>query len=139
MIESGNANNESPLVQIVNWADTFERPNSPALDIADSPRLLNLMLSAPDAAAIFGILMLIVSLCRNHPAPRNGWLTENGQRNGPRITVETLAGLFHRAQAEIIRCFQLTTKREIAFMRFVEGDFNQLHQLFLTRDRTRWA
>jgi hypothetical protein len=134
-----NANDQSPLVQIVNWTDTFERLNSPALDIADSPRLLNLMLSAPDTAAIFGILMLIVGICRRHPEPRDGWLTENGQRKGPRFTLETLAGLFHRPQIEILRCFQCTTTREVAFMRFVEGDYMKLHELFVKRDRTKWA
>lgn len=125
----------TPLLQIVNWQSTFEELNSRALDISDSPRLLSVV-EEEDGAAVFGILMLIVDLCRQHPNPRNGWLTHNGAKDGDRMTLAGLSAAFHRPQMEIHRCFQSCSARGANFLRFEEGDLDTLHQAYLNRDRS---
>src|SRR5437899_2456712 len=110
-------NEQQPLMQIVNW-DAFEHGGYSILDIKDSPTLLNIICEH-DGAAVYGIWALLVDLCRRQPAPRSGWLTEDGKREGSRYTLETLAGLFHRPQIEILRMFQETTNRGIGWIRFV--------------------
>src|SRR5262249_3905446 len=133
-----NRNGRIPLIQVVNWATTFEKLNSPVLDIADSPRLLGVM-GQLDGPAIWGIFMLVVDLCRRHAAPCDGWLTLNGTTIGERYSLECLTRLYCRAQLEVLRCVQVVTSRHVGFMRFVEGDFGQLYKAFLNRDRRRWA
>src|SRR5205823_4057868 len=113
------------LLQFVNWAQNFERPESCFFDIEDSSRLLSIM-GERDGAAIYGILVLVIDRCRRQPAQRDGWLTQNGSRDGERYSVEYLAGLFHRPQAEIMRSIQVATSMGVNLMRFVEGDFAML-------------
>jgi hypothetical protein len=122
------------LIQIIDWAARFELPNSSVFDVKDSARLMN-VLEEVDGAAIYGIFSLLVNLCRRQPAPRAGWLTENGKPDGVRYTVETLSELFHRPKEEILRMLQITTESGVNLIRFVDGDFQQLWELDQNRDR----
>jgi hypothetical protein len=118
-----------PLLQVNNWDGIIEKTKSREVDRCsyvcypneqDSISVTNILGEA-DGAAILGIYLLLVLRLSRQPKPREGWLTENGKRDGRRYSIELRSSLFRRAIAEIQRMFVVTTSPDVALIKVVEG------------------
>ncbi|MBI3828286.1 MAG: hypothetical protein HY291_02140 [Planctomycetes bacterium] len=115
------------VYQITNW-DQFENNKSRELGALkwflvpnEGTTKLNLLLSMPDGAAIYGLHHLLLALVsrqkQTKEVRRNGWLTHNGTESGDPFTVEELAGLVNRPFKEVQRGLEVLTSNKIGWVK----------------------
>jgi hypothetical protein len=118
-----------PLYQIVDWPEHFENAKSKTFN-----RCQNLMcpnkhggtgwsnvMGEHDGAMIWGIWKMILEMCSRQPKPRAGWLTQDGKKEGRRMSIRELSNQFRRPIEEIIRCLATVTAPEVDFIRIIDG------------------
>ncbi len=120
---------ETPLYQIVDWNEHFENFKSRKVDmcryvcVPNKPGGLGFknVLGEGDGPAIYGIWMLIVQLCSRQRKKREGWLTEDGKRDGRPLSLMELSRAFGRPLDEIVRAFEVLTARQVGWIKLVKG------------------
>lgn len=103
------------LLQVARWRETFENNKSRERDRcswvpipnAHDGRGLNRLLALPDGLAVFGMWNLLVQACSRQRRPRDGWLTDDGTRDGEPWTVADLAFRWRRSEAEVGRAIDV--------------------------------
>jgi hypothetical protein len=120
---------ELPLYQIVDWNIHFENHKSRKLakcgfvcvpNKHGGAGLTALLMSGPEpyGHAYYGIWQLILQFCSRQPI-REGWLTGDGKKNGPRMPASEWARMF-RCSAALIRS-TFNALRMVGFIVLVEG------------------
>jgi hypothetical protein len=120
---------ELPLYQIVDWNVHFENHKSRKLakcgfvcvpNKHGGAGLTALLMSGPEpyGHAYYGIWQLILQFCSRQPV-REGWLTGDGKKNGPRMPASEWARMF-RCSAALIRS-TFNALRMVGFIVLVEG------------------
>jgi hypothetical protein len=118
-----------PLYQIVDYDEHFENNKSRLRErcaFVCVPNKhggsgLSNVLGEPDGSAIYGIWMLILQLCSRQRKPREGYLTQDGKKNGRRLGARELANLLRRPIEEIHRCLEVCCSPQVGFMGVVDG------------------
>lgn len=134
--------NPLPLYQIVNWdqfenskSRTFAKPQFVCVPNKHGGAGLSNVQGEHDGAAIYGVWQWILQMCSRQAvgeyktasgkkvftSQRDGWLTDNGKKDGRRLSARELANMFRRPVEEILRCLMVVQSPEVAFIRLVEG------------------
>jgi hypothetical protein len=103
------------LYQIAAWDATFENAKSrqtAACHFVCLPNKqdglgLTRILSLHDGAAVFGVWCLIVQAASRQRCGRNGWLTEDGCRDGTPWRIDEMALRWRRTESEIRRALDV--------------------------------
>jgi hypothetical protein len=79
------------------------------------------LLSEPDGACIYGIWALTVQTLSRQQS-RQGWITQDGKREGRRLSASDLAHLWGRRLVEVYRMLQVCTRPDVDFIRLIDGE-----------------
>ncbi|MGI8821213.1 MAG: hypothetical protein ACR2ID_10160 [Chthoniobacterales bacterium] len=120
---------KAPLFQLVDWDQKFENDRSRtrdacrfvcvANDLSD-PALIELLLH-PFGTHCDSVFLSMLRLCSRQRKPREGWLTDDGRRDGNPFTVDRLARLF-RVEAIFVKLtIHACVARDVGWIRCV-GD-----------------
>ena len=124
-----------PLYQVIDWNEHFENFRSRVVTKCQyvcvptkhgGTGFCN-VIAQPDGPAIYGVWVLLLQLL-SRQAKRNGWLTQDGTKEGRRFSGEELARLWRRELAEVYRMLQVTTGEDVAWIRLVEGEHDWRQQ-----------
>lgn len=69
-----------------------------------------------DGATIYGIWVCIVAACSQQEAPRLGWLTEDGRKNGAAWGASDIALKIGRPTNEVERCISVVSSPRIGWL-----------------------
>lgn len=128
-----------PLYQIDGWDDNFENFKSRTIDKCQYLNLPNKqggsgwsnVMGEADGMAIYGVWVSIATMCsrqRRHEVAaggkllREGYLTDNGKKDGRRLSARELSNMFRRPLEEIYRCFQVVSSPAVGWLRLAEGE-----------------
>lgn len=115
--------------QIHDWNKNFENNRSRTIEQLDWVAVpnkqhgmgLSRILAEPDGAAIYGIWHLIVGTCSQQKLPREGWLTDDGTKNGDSFTSDDLALKIRRPEKEIARALEVLTSHRIGWIDVIDS------------------
>lgn len=120
---------KAPLFQIVDWDRKFENDRSRTRDACrfvcvgndlSDPALIELLLH-PFGTHCDSVFLSMLRLCSRQRKPREGWLTDDGRRDGNPFTIDRLARLF-RVEAIFVKLtLHACVGRDIGWIRCV-GD-----------------
>jgi hypothetical protein len=118
-----------PLYQIVDWDKWFEnaksrtvtKPQFVCVPNKHGGTGLSNIQGETDGSAIYGIWMWVLQVCSRQAPKREGYLTDDGKKNGRRLGARELANMFRRPIDEIHRAFQVLQSPEVAFIKLLEG------------------
>jgi uncharacterized phage protein (TIGR02220 family) len=112
------------LYQVKDWDGNFENNKSREREdcsfvcVPNSHSGLGFsrIMAEKDGAAVYGVFQLIIGACSRQRKPREGWLTENGKRDGEPWTPEDLAVQFRRPVEEIVRALEVLTSPKVGWI-----------------------
>jgi len=115
------------MYRISNW-NSFETARTPKVSKRRSVVLPNSfeklsfkrVFKEKDALSVFGLFVLLVELCSQHPAPREGWLTEDGDPGSASYTAHDIACMFTIPTGEVQRCLDVLSQPNILWIEKVE-------------------
>jgi hypothetical protein len=118
-----------PLYQIVGYNDYFENNRSRERNICSfvcvpnkhgGQGLTALLNSGPvEGQAIYGTWMLMLQYCSRQRAPREGYLTTDGKKDGGRLCEAELARMFKTTAWHVHRV--IVVLRSVGWVQLVEG------------------
>lgn len=122
-------NHVLPLYQIAGWNANFEnaksrtynKPQFVCVPNKHGGTGLSNIQGEVNGAEIYGIWMWIVQLCSRQPPQRDGWLTDNGKKDGRRLSARELSILFRCEREKIVRALMVLQSPEVSWMRLVDG------------------
>lgn len=114
--------------QIRDWNRNFENNKSREIDRCSFVCLPNKqhgmgfrrIMAELDGATIYGIWVCIVAACSQQEAPRLGWLTEDGRKNGAAWGASDIALKIGRPTNEIERCISVVSSPRIGWLAAIE-------------------
>lgn len=116
--------------QIKNWNDHFENDRSrqrkkcawcPMPNKQDGLGY-GLIMMEPDGPAIYGAFVALVLMCSKQGAPRDGWLTENGQPTGRALTPKELCVKTKIPPESIARALEITSEESVGWIDKPQSD-----------------
>lgn len=82
------------------------------------------LMSLPDGAAIYGMFHMIIGACSQQKSPREGWLTDDGGRQGRPWWASDLAVRFRQTEANFTRALEILSSPEIGWLGCFESPEN---------------
>ena len=121
---------ELPLYQIVGWNEHFENYKSRSVGKCSfvcvpnkhgGVGLTGLLMSEPDpyGHAFYGVWQLMLQFCSRQKPPREGWLTADGRKDGPRMPAAEWARMFRCSPSLIRRTFRAL--ESVRFIKLLAG------------------
>jgi hypothetical protein len=112
------------IYQVKDWDENFENNKSRERDSCSFVCVPNKqhglgfcrIMAEKDGSSIYGIWVMILGFCSQQEKPRQGWITENGERDGVPLEAVDLALKFRRPVEELERALSFLCSEKIGWI-----------------------